>query len=395
MLRGTLIRFLAIALVVVGAALFRPTDAKSADEDWNFALLLPLTGPFAAWAEGVDFAVKWAVDETNAQGGIAGRQVKITNYDTALDPATAVARTNEALKKHTIIMGPWASGMVSSAMPAIQRANAFAFSVNSGEQALDRFKPHLINLWTYFPTAVEQTLQGYVGQNPDVKSLAVIYNPMDEFWVRFANFQKDAGESLGLKVHPLIEIGQGVTASAAVTKALGYDADAFAVTGLNQDMIDSLLELNRRGVTENRRLLFYPLADDAAFREVGGDAVVGTFVWNVYNTLSDNARWQAFQDDYRKAHGGLDPGLASIPYIDAVAFIERAIEDNGLTGDPAKRAEEWEKLIAYMGNTEDFGGVTQEFDLIDYQMHGPSFLMKYEAGPELMLVETYASPGAK
>jgi branched-chain amino acid transport system substrate-binding protein len=389
MFHGRLTRVLAVALVIVGAALMRPGEAKSADENWDFGLVLPLTGPFAAWAEGVDFAVKWAANEANANGGIAGRQVEITNYDTALDPATGVARINDAMRNHTIILGPFASGIVSATMPAVQRAGAFAFVANSGEQALERFRPHLFNLWTDFAVAVEKTMAGYIALNPSVKSIAIIYNPMDEFWVRFAKFQQAAGEKLGLKVHPLVELGQGASAAAGATKALSYGADAFFVTGLNNDMIDTMLELGRRGMTDHRRIMFYPLADDPAFAEVARDVVDGAYVWNVFNRLNDNPRWKQFTADYQAAHDGLDPGLLTIPYIDAVGFAKGAIEDNKLTGSADSRSDEWQKIIAHMANANTFPGVTQNYDVADYQMHGPAYLMQYLKGGELTLVGEY------
>ena len=389
MLRRKFIKIAAIALFAAAAVLYRPASTEAAEEDWNFALLLPLTGPFASWAEGVQFAVHWAAEEANQNGGINGRMIKITDYDTALDPATAVARINDAMREHTIILGPFASGIVSATMPAVQRAGAFAYVANSGEQALERFKPHLFNLWTDFGAAVEKTLAGYVKINPDIESIAIIYNPMDEFWVRFARFQENAGNSLGLKVHPLIEIGQGASAAAAATKALSYDADAFFVTGLNQDMIDSLLELGRRGIDDQRRIMFYPLADDPAFSEVARDVVDGAYVWNVFNRFTDNPRWTAFSEAYRTAHDGLDPGLLTIPYIDAVSFVRQAIEQKGLTGAADARQEEWAKIIEFMSGTENFPGVTQSYDVIDYQMHGPAYLMQFNKGGALKLVEEY------
>jgi ABC-type branched-subunit amino acid transport system substrate-binding protein len=298
---------------------------------------------------------------------------------------TAVARINDSMREHTIILGPFASGIVSATMPAVQRAGAFAYVANSGEQALERFKPHLFNLWTDFGQAVEKTLAGYVKLNPDVKSIAVIYNPMDEFWVRFAKFQENAGNSLGLKVHPLIEIGQGASAAAAATKALSYDADAYFITGLNQDMIDSLLELGRRGITDQRRIMFYPLADDPAFAEVAQDVVDGAYVWNVFNRFNDNPRWAAFTAAYQAAHDGLDPGLLTIPYIGA----GQAIEQKGLTGAADMRQEEWAKIIDFMSGTKNFPGVTQSYDVIDYQMHGPAYLMQFDKSGTLKLVEEY------
>jgi branched-chain amino acid transport system substrate-binding protein len=381
--------FFCVALIAMSVVIIRPVDAKSAGEDWDMALLLPLTGAFAAWAEGVNFAVHWAVEEINAEGGIDGRKVRLTNYDTALDPATGVARINDALRKHTIIMGPFASGIVSATMPTVKRAGAFAFVPNSGEQAVDRFRPHTFNLWTDFSIAVDKTLKGYVAENPSVKSVAIIYNPMDEFWVRFANFQKMSAEKLGLKVHPLIELGQGAGAAAGAAKALSYEADAFLVTGLNNDMIDTMLELGRRGMTDQRRIMFYPLADDPAFIEIAKDVVDGAYLWNVFNRLNDNARWHKFTNDYRASHDGLDPGLLTIPYIDVVNFVKGAILSGNLTGSAEQRQDEWKKIISFMANAENFAGITQNYNVIDYQMHGPAYLMQYKKGGVLTLVNEY------
>jgi len=389
MLQRKISQLLGVALIAFCAVFVPFGEAKSADDEWDVALLLPLTGAFAAWAEGVNFAVHWAVDEVNAEGGIDGRKVHITNYDTALDPATGVARINEALRKHTVILGPFASGIVSATMPTVQRAGAFAFVPNSGEQAVERFRPHTFNLWTDFGVAVEKTLKGYVKQNPAVKSVAIIYNPMDEFWVRFANFQKEAAENLGLEVHPLIELGQGAGAAAGAAKALSYEADAFLVTGLNNDMIDTMLELGRRGMTDQRRIMFYPLADDPAFVEIAKDVVDGAYLWNVFNRLNDNPRWRKFTEDYRAAHDGLDPGLLTIPYIDAVNFVKGAIKSGNLSGLEDSRQQEWKNIISYMASYDDFAGITQNYNVIDYQMHGPAYLMQYKKGAELTLVGEY------
>ena len=135
--------------------------------------------------------------------------------------------------------------------------------------------------------------------------------------------------------------------------------------------------------------MFYPLADDPAFVEIAKDVVDGAYVWNVFNTLNDNPRWHKFTNDYRAAHDGLDPGLLTIPYIDVVSFVKGAIQSGKLTGSADNRQDEWKKIISYMANAENFAGVTQNYNVKNYQMHGPAYLMQYKKGGVLTLVKEY------
>ena len=69
---------------------------------------------------------------------IGGRMVKITDYDTALDPATAVAFINDAMREHAIILGPFASGIVSATMlrPISRNSSASRHFSASGNTVL-------------------------------------------------------------------------------------------------------------------------------------------------------------------------------------------------------------------------------------------------------------------
>ena len=56
-------------------------------------------------------AVRMAADELNAQGGILGHQIEITDYDTQTNPSTSRAMIQKALDAHPYaVLGPICSG---------------------------------------------------------------------------------------------------------------------------------------------------------------------------------------------------------------------------------------------------------------------------------------------
>jgi len=67
-------------------------------------------------------------------------------------------------------------------------------------------------------------------------------------------------------------------------------------------------------------------------------------------------------------------------FYDVVYLTKMAIEATGVTGDPAKLAEERLRLRDYMRNLKDFPGVQFDFSIASGIARTPSFLFRIEEG---------------
>jgi len=83
-------RSLGVALAALGAVIFMAgCGGRDHQNEVSIAAVGPLTGPAAARGKDVERAVRMAVDEVNAAGGINGKHIQLTVYDDGDEPARA------------------------------------------------------------------------------------------------------------------------------------------------------------------------------------------------------------------------------------------------------------------------------------------------------------------
>jgi branched-chain amino acid transport system substrate-binding protein len=84
---------LVVALIVLAAAgvAIAALSGHLGKPKLRVGMLLPFTGPDAAYGLGMRNSIRLAVDEANARGGIEGRQLELVELDDASDPKRAEA----------------------------------------------------------------------------------------------------------------------------------------------------------------------------------------------------------------------------------------------------------------------------------------------------------------
>jgi branched-chain amino acid transport system substrate-binding protein len=111
----------AVTVVLPLSACARGGDGGGSDGPIRIAYMDILQGPNAI--KDGDRALKMAIDEVNAAGGIDGRKVEYKSYNTDITPAGATTATNLALKDNpTIIIGYGVSAGLKASIPAINQA---------------------------------------------------------------------------------------------------------------------------------------------------------------------------------------------------------------------------------------------------------------------------------
>lgn len=138
--------------LVLSAALLTLAGAAQAQDAVKIGVVVELSGPGAPsgtnWRDGV----RIAVDEINAAGGILGKPVKTTEYDTQTDPQISRALVQKAIDEGayaiwgTIYSGSTLVNMLvaqqngvpqftgSEAPAIVEKGNPFVFRTSSGAQ---------------------------------------------------------------------------------------------------------------------------------------------------------------------------------------------------------------------------------------------------------------------
>lgn len=144
--------FLAKTMLATSTAILASVGAAHAQDPVKIGIVVELSGSGAPsgtnWRDGI----KIAVDEINADGGILGRQVQTSEYDTQTDPQVSRALVQKAIDEGAYaIWGTVYSGstlvnmlvaqqneipqFVGAESPAIvQKGNPFVFRTSSGAQ---------------------------------------------------------------------------------------------------------------------------------------------------------------------------------------------------------------------------------------------------------------------
>ncbi len=99
-------RSLILGLVFVTYPSMGYCSQKILNDKWIIPLITIQTGPVAHAGVEQQWGVKRAVEEINASGGIAGKNIEISLCDTGYDPARAVSCMRNAVKESLIVIGP-------------------------------------------------------------------------------------------------------------------------------------------------------------------------------------------------------------------------------------------------------------------------------------------------
>lgn len=242
--------------LAVSLALAAGLAAGRAEAQVRIGLSVPLTGPDAAFGQGLRLGAEQAVADLNRAGGVNGQRLVLVVADDAGDgkQSLAVAR-RFAAERIGLVVGPFNAGVAGLAMPAYEEAGIVAVTPGTGYPGLTAR-----GLWNVFRTVPNEAEQG---------TLAGAYL-----------LGRHAGQRIGL-VHDKSPFGRGLTEGVSRTlKAAGQPEAAFETLSRGERDVSGLVARLKRARVEV--VYFGGLAADAAvllrgLREAGlGAPLVGS-----------------------------------------------------------------------------------------------------------------------
>ena len=289
------------------------------------------------WKNGIDLAVA----DINAKGGIMGRQIEITHYDTQTNPGNTRAAVQRAIDEGTYaVLGPVFSGPIGASMQIAQRAE-IAQIVGGEAAGLTKQGNNYIFRTSLSQAAAMPKIASYLKNTVKAGSVAVV-------WVN-NDFGKGGRDAI---IPELAKAGIKVAADVSTEQGQAdFAADAIKVKNSNADAV--FVYLNEE---ESARFLTAAKQQGIAKPMVGETTLLGAKVISLAGAAANGV----------KGHVGLSID-APIPAFQEFgkkfqAKYNYASDHNGLKGYMAvymvKWATEKQKKFDKKGVADTLRGAT-------------------------------------
>lgn len=99
---------------------------------FRIGALLPLTGAGSPYGPGMQHAIRIAIEEVNAAGGVAGRPLELFSEDDQTKPDAGVLAAKKLIDVNKVqaLVGTWASGVTLAVLPLTDAAGIIQMNVS-------------------------------------------------------------------------------------------------------------------------------------------------------------------------------------------------------------------------------------------------------------------------
>ena len=279
-------RTLAAALALAAAPLL------AAAQPVPIVGLVELSGGGASVGTNFDNAVKLGVKEINAAGGLAGRKIEYTSFDTQTNPGIAKALAAKAVDSGAyVVMGPVFSGSIIVSMGETRKAEITNVVAGEAASLTQQGNPYVFR--TSFTQAVAMPkVAAYIKDTVKAKTVAVIY-VNDDFGKGGRDVIVPEFDKQGVKVAADISTDPNqIDFSGVVLKAKQSNADALFVYLHEEESARLLRELRKQGY--DKPIVGETTLVNEKVLELAGDAANGVVAHVGLTADAPNPTMQAF-----------------------------------------------------------------------------------------------------
>lgn len=300
----------AAGAAVAGAPLALKLAQAQGNTPIKIGFPVPLTGAFSAEAQDQVRAAEIAIKDFNDAGGFKGRKAELLVRDDKLNPGEAATRTLELIEKDKVdfIVGSL-SAATQLSINAVCRDRKVLFNSISQSDAINEAKDW--SLYTFHEALNPHLTAGAVARYAFPKfGKKVVYLTADYAYGHemVRGFQR-AGQALG--VQTLADIRHPIGAadySAFLPRIQALKPDILVLCNFGRDLVNSAKQATDFGIKANTKIIAPVLLYTA--RQAGGpdafEGVLGgtSYYWGMEDKIPAA---KAFNDKFRKAHGGAVP----------------------------------------------------------------------------------------
>jgi branched-chain amino acid transport system substrate-binding protein len=237
--------------LLAAAALF--AAPASAQEPIKIGFGMSLTGPLSANGKSSLLAMKIWEEDTNAKGGLLGRQVKLVYFDDQSNPSTVPGIYTKLLDvdKVDLIVSGYASGQIAPAIPiAMQKKKLFVslFGTGVNEQfKYDRYFSMIPNGPTPKPAFTRGFFKVAEAQKPKPQTIAIAMADA-EFGRNACEGAAENAKTAGFKIVYQKTYPPATTDFAPIVRAVqATNPDLFVVCSYPLDSVGMVKAMNEIG----------------------------------------------------------------------------------------------------------------------------------------------------
>ncbi len=314
-----------------------------------------MTGNEATFGTSSDRGIQLATGETNAAGGIKGRQIQIIALDDEGKPEeAATAATRLIASEHVVaLLGEVASTRSLFMAPKAQAAKVPMVSPSSTNPKVTKVGDYI------FRACFIDPFQGYVmarftHDNLKLAKAAILRDVRNDYSVGLAQNFTEAFTKMGGKIVANESFSTGdVDFKAQLTNIKTAHPDLLYVPAYYTDVGLISRQSREAGIT-------VPLGggdgwDSEKLYEIGGAALEGSYFSNHYSVEDPSPRIQEFVAKFKKAYGGQIPDSLAAQAYDAAGMLYDAMKRAADLSGPSIRDA--------LAQTKDYRGVTGDITM--------------------------------
>jgi branched-chain amino acid transport system substrate-binding protein len=313
-----------------------------------------LTGSEATFGTSTHNGIMLALNETNAAGGVKGKQLMVKVYDDQGKPqeaGTAVTRliTDD---KVTAVLGEVASSLSIAGGRVAQQYHIPMITPSSTNPAVTQVGDMI------FRVCFLDDFQGWVEakfahDQLKVQKAAILYDQAQAYSKGLRDyFKKSFTEMGGTIATEQAYSGGDQDFSAQLTTIRDAKPDIIYVPGYYTDAGNIIIQARKLGITTG--FLGGDGWDSAQLMAIAGDALDGSYYSNHYAPDEERAEVQNFVKKYKAEFNAVPDGLAALAY-DSMLLLADAMKRADSLDGPA--------LAKAIAATKDFHGVTGVFSI--------------------------------
>jgi branched-chain amino acid transport system substrate-binding protein len=265
-------------------------------EDLQLAVIQHLTGDASEYGLQIAVGARLAAEKLNADGGVNGGEVVLTEEDEG-EPTAAVGVIRKVASSDAVaIVGPQRSSSAIAANDLVAQLEipTLTMSVSAWDAGPYMFKPAMAES-NSFPLVMET-----IAEPCGIKTAAIISALDDEYAVLLAEAWETAADEQGIEIVATEEYATGDTDfSVQLTSIVSEEPDMLFVSGLVAEAAPVIREARTAGY---KGLIQVTTADPTLAELSGGasDGVVSASPWNPESTRPEftelRAAWEDAED---------------------------------------------------------------------------------------------------
>ncbi len=309
-----------------------------------------LTGGTATFGQSTDKAIKMAIEEINAKGGVLGKPVEVSVEDDGSRadqvPGAVLKLINQ--KNVLAILGEVASSSSLKAAPICQDAGVPMLSPTSTNPKVTQVGDYIFRA-CFIDSYVGEALAQFSRQKLNAKTAAIFTDVKSDYSKGLSQYFKDSFTKAGGQIVAEESYSQGDTNfRPQLTNIKAKNPDVIYIPGYYTEVGNIAVQARSAGLNR-QTLLGSDGWDSPELFKIGGKALDGSYFTNHYSPASQDPKVVKFVGDYKKKYGQEPDALAAVAY-DAAYLMFDAIKRAG--------ALDRAKLRDALAATKDFQGVT-------------------------------------